>query len=101
MCLLAKKRPEVKNLIGIYAALSNKSQADIVNEYAGQGFGEFKPALADLAVDTLSPITNLMNRYLSDPEELDRILATSAVQAAEIADPVVSDVRRIIGFTGT
>jgi len=58
-------------------------------------------ALADLAVDTLSPITNLMNRYLSDPEELDRILATSAVQAAEIADPVVSDVRRIIGFTGT
>lgn len=96
-----EERPEVKNLIGIYAALSNKSQADIVNEYAGQGFGEFKPALADLAVDTLSPITNLMNRYLSDPEELDRILATSAVQAAEIADPVVSDVRRIIGFTGT
>lgn len=96
-----EERPEVKNLIGIYAALSNKSQADIVSEYAGQGFGAFKPALADLAVDTLSPITNLMNRYLSDPEELDRILATSAVQAAEIADPVVSDVRRIIGFTGT
>jgi len=67
---------------------------------AGQGFGVFKPALADLAVDVLSPITNLMNRYLSDPEELDRILAHAAEQAAKIADPIVADVRRIIGFTG-
>ena len=41
-----------------------------------------------------------MNRYLSDPEELDRILAHAAEQAAKIADPIVADVRRIIGFTG-
>lgn len=93
-------RAEIKNLVGIYAALSNKTDADIVAEYAGQGFGVFKPALADLAVESLSPITDLMNRYLSDTEELDRILADAADKAAEIADPIVADVRKIIGFSG-
>lgn len=93
-------RAEIKNLVGIYAALANKTDAEIVAEYAGQGFGVFKPALADLAVESLSPITDLMNRYLSDTEELDRILADAAGKAAEIADPIVADVRKIIGFTG-
>ncbi len=93
-------RAEIKNLVGIYAALSNKTDAEIVAEYAGQGFGVFKPALADLAVESLSPITDLMNRYLSDTEELDRILADAADKAAEIADPIVADVRKIIGFSG-
>ena len=93
-------RPEVKNLVGIYAALSERKDAEIVKEYAGQGFGTFKPALADLAVETLAPITELMNRYLAAPDELDRILSNAADRASEIADPIVADVRRIIGFTG-
>lgn len=93
-------RPEVKNLVGIYAALSERKDADIVKEYAGQGFGTFKPALADLAVETLAPITELMNRYLAAPDELDRILSNAADKASEIADPIVADVRRIIGFIG-
>ena len=93
-------RPEVKNLVGIYAALSERKEADIVKEYAGQGFGAFKPALADLAVETLAPITDLMNRYLAAPDELDRILSNAADKASEIADPIVADVRRIIGFIG-
>ncbi|RKQ69509.1 tryptophanyl-tRNA synthetase [Litorimonas taeanensis] len=93
-------RPEIKNLIGIYAALSGKTDADIVKSYAGKGFGVFKPDLADLAVERLSPITDLMNRYLADPDELDRILAAAADKASEIADPIVADVRRTIGFIG-
>jgi tryptophanyl-tRNA synthetase len=93
-------RPEVKNLIGIYAALSGRTDSDIINTYAGQGFGVFKPDLAELAVERLAPITDLMKRYLSDPEELDRILAKAADKATEIAEPVLADVRRIIGFTG-
>jgi len=93
-------RPEVKNLVSIYAALSDRKDADIVKEYAGQGFGTFKPALADLAVETLAPITELMNRYLAAPDELDRILSNAADKASEIADPIVADVRRIIGFIG-
>lgn len=93
-------RPEVANLVGIYAALSDKTDAEILAEYVGAGFGVFKPALADLAVAKLAPVTDLMNRYLSDPEELDRLLATAGDKAAAIADPIVADVRRIIGFTG-
>jgi len=93
-----KGRPEVENLVGIYAALSGQSPADVLAEYAGQGFGVFKPALADLAVTKLQPITDLMNRYLSDPQEIDHILAAGADAADQIAAPIVSDVRDIMGF---
>ena len=93
-------RPEVANLVGIYAALSGMTDEQVLNQYAGEGFGVFKPALADLTVEKMSPITDLMNRYLSDPEELNRILANAADKAAEIADPIVADVRKIIGFCG-
>lgn len=93
-------RPEVANLVSIYAALSGMSDVQVLAQYTGQGFGVFKPALADLTVEKMSPITDLMNRYLADPEELNRILAKAADKAAEIADPIVSDVRKIIGFCG-
>ncbi len=91
-------RPEVENLVGIYAALSETTPEAVLAEYAGQGFGAFKPALADLAVAKLQPITDLMNRYLSDPEEIDRILQRGSDAADEIAAPIISDVREIIGF---
>ncbi|MEN9018233.1 MAG: tryptophan--tRNA ligase [Hellea sp.] len=94
-------RPEVKNLVGIYAALSGMSNQEVLLEYSGKGFGIFKPALADLAVSKMQPITELMNRYLSDPEELNRILSKAADRASEISDPIVAEVRRIIGFSGS
>jgi len=93
-------RPEVANLVSIYAALSGKTDAEVLTQYSGEGFGVFKPALADLTVEKMSPITDLMNRYLADPEELNRLLAKAADKAAEIADPIVADVRKIIGFCG-
>ena len=93
-------RPEVQNLVGIYAALSEQSDAQVLAQYAGQGFGAFKPALADLAVEKLRPITELMRRYLSDPEELDRILASGADRANALSEPIMRDVRRVIGFSG-
>ena len=93
-------RPEVKNFVGIYSALSGKSDQDVLLEYAGKGFGIFKSALADLAVSKIHPITELMNRYLSDPEELNRILSNAADRASEISDPIVAEVRKIIGFSG-
>lgn len=91
-------RPEVANLVGIYAALSGKSDVDIISQYAGGQFGPFKSDLADLAVSKLSPITDLMSRYLADPDELDRILASGADKANNISEPIISDVRDIIGF---
>ena len=93
-------RPEIANLVGIFSALSEQSDAQVLAQYAGQGFGGFKSDLAELAVEKLGPITSLMARYLSDPDELDRILAKSGDQAAAIADPIVADVRGIIGFSG-
>ena len=93
-------RPEVANLVGIYAALSGMSDAAVLNEFEGKGFGVFKPALADLAVEKLKPITELMRRYLSDTDELDRILTSGADQANAICEPIIADVRKIIGFSG-
>ena len=93
-------RQEVANLVGIYSALSGQSDADVLAEYTGRGFGVFKPALADLAVAKLGPITDLMNRYLSDPDEIDRILKSGGQAADAIANPIMADVRRVFGFLG-
>lgn len=94
------ERPEVDNLIGIYTALSEQTRASVIEQFEGKGFGVFKPALAELAVEKLAPITTLMNRYLADPDEIDRILFAGADRAAAIADPIMADVRKTIGFLG-
>ncbi len=91
-------RPELSNLIGIYAALSEQPEDKVLAEYAGQGFGVFKPALAELAVEKLKPITELMNRYLAAPDEIDTILSSGADRADNIATPIVAEVRDIMGF---
>ncbi|MFN3537164.1 MAG: tryptophan--tRNA ligase [Brevundimonas sp.] len=91
-------RPEVKNLIAIYAALSDQTREQVTAEFAGQGFGVFKPKLADLAVSSLAPVTAEMRRLMDDPAEIDRVLQSGAERAAEIADPVVDEVKRIVGF---
>ncbi|PHR91589.1 MAG: tryptophan--tRNA ligase [Robiginitomaculum sp.] len=94
-------RPELKNLVGIYGAFSGLSDQEVLSQYAGQGFGVFKPALADLAVEILRPVSERMNTYLDNPDEIDRILAKGADAAAEIATPIVADVRKVMGFWGT
>ena len=91
-------RPEVKNLVGIYSALSGRSDQQILDEFAGKGFGVFKPALADLAVEKLQPITARMNTYLENPDEVDKILERGAQSAAKISTPILADVRKIMGF---
>ena len=91
-------RPEVKNLIAIYAALSDRTREQVTAEFAGQGFGAFKPQLAELAVSSLAPVTAEMRRLMDDPAEIDRVLKDGAERAAAIADPVLDEVRRIVGF---
>jgi tryptophanyl-tRNA synthetase len=91
-------RAEAKNLVGIYAALSGLTSEQVLAEYAGQGFGAFKPRLADLAVEKLGPIGAEMRRLLADPAEIDRILAAGAERARAVAAPVVADVKRLVGF---
>lgn len=91
-------RPEAKNLVNIYAALSGMTKADVIAEFAGQQFGTFKPALADLAVAELSPITMRMSELMADPAEIDRILGNGADRAAEIAEPVLAGAKDVMGF---
>ena len=91
-------RPEVANLVGIYAALSGTSKSDVLGTFEGQGFGAFKPALTELAVETLAPITAEFRRVMDDKAELDRILKDGGERAAAIATPIMQEVRQIIGF---
>jgi tryptophanyl-tRNA synthetase len=93
-----KTRPEAANLISIYAALADRTDADVVAEFAGKGFGVFKPALADLAVASLSPITSEMRRLMADPAEIDRLLADGAARARAIADPILKEIKDVVGF---
>ncbi|WP_417425712.1 tryptophan--tRNA ligase [Hoeflea sp.] len=93
-----KGRPEAENLVGIYAALSDRSRQDVIDEYGGQQFAAFKPALADLAVSVLEPITTEMQRLMADPSHIDAILKDGSQRANAIAEKTMADVREIIGF---
>lgn len=93
-----ENRPEVENLVGIFAALAAKSSDEILREWQGKGFGAFKPALAEIASQKLSPIADEMSRLLSDANALDAILADGAARAHAISEPVMKDVRRIVGL---
>ncbi|MES2539140.1 MAG: tryptophan--tRNA ligase [Pseudomonadota bacterium] len=93
-----KDRPEARNLVNIYAALSGHSVDQVIQDFAGAQFGTFKPALADLAVAKLSPITAEMNRLMADPAEIDRILADGADRADALARPILEQVYDITGM---
>jgi len=95
-----KDRPEALNLVGIYAALDGRTNAEVLAEFAGQGFGAFKPKLADLAVAKLGPVGESMRDYLSDPGEIDSILAAGAEKARSVAAPTLAEVKRLVGFWG-
>jgi tryptophanyl-tRNA synthetase len=95
-----KDRPEARNLVNIYAALSDQTIDQVLAEVGGQQFGTFKPALADLAVSKLGPITAEMQRLMADESEIDRILARGAEQAREITAPILKRTYEIIGMVG-
>jgi tryptophanyl-tRNA synthetase len=93
-----KGRPEAENLLNIYAALAEEPLAAVRAKFAGQQFSTFKATLGDLAVATLEPITREMRRLMSDTAEIDRILKAGAEKAQAIAEPIVAEVKKIVGF---
>ena len=84
--------------MGIYAALARVTVADVLAEFGGRGFAEFKPALSDLLVEKLVPISDQMRRLMDDPSHIDAILAQGADRAAAVADPVRDRVYEIVGL---
>jgi len=93
-----KDRPEARNLVNIYAALAGEAPETVLERFAGHGFGAFKPALAELAVATLSPISTEMKRLLADPAEIDRILGQGAERADALARPILARTQDIVGM---
>jgi tryptophanyl-tRNA synthetase len=93
-----KERPPVLNLVTIYGALSDRSVDDVLAEFAGKGFGVFKPALAELAISVIEPIREETDRYLADPGHLLHKLNVGRHWAAEIAEDTMTGVRLKTGM---
>jgi tryptophanyl-tRNA synthetase len=93
-----ESRPEADNLVGIYAALADRTKAEVLREFGGSQFSTFKKALAEVAVARIGPVNAEMKRLLADPGEIDRILADGAQRARAIAAPIMNQVKGIVGF---
>ena len=93
-----KDRPEAHNLLSIYSSLSDQTLEKVLKEFSGKGFSYFKPKLIDLAVETLNPISLEMRNLLKDTNQIDKILKNGAQKAREIAEPVLKDIKNLVGF---
>ncbi|HEX3424084.1 MAG TPA: tryptophan--tRNA ligase [Sphingomicrobium sp.] len=92
-------RPEAKNLVGIYAAVTGATVEEVLSQFAGQGFGTFKPVLADSLVALIAPVRKRLDELRRDPAEFDRILAKGAARASELAAPVLAGAKSAVGLT--
>lgn len=95
---LLDTRPEAKNLVAIYAALADQSEEAVLTQFEGKGFGAFKPALAELTVAKIAPITERYNELRQDTAHIDKVLGEGAVRARELARPTVAEVYETVGF---
>ncbi len=91
-------RPEARNLVGIYAALTDTDQSTVLQEFGNQGFGAFKSALTGLIIEELAPIRMETSRILDDRSGLIEILRNGAARASSIAEPIVREAERLVGF---
>ena len=91
-------RPEARNLVTIFAALADRAPDDVLAEHAGKGFGQFKPALADLAVAKLGPIRDETQRLLADRAAIDAILTRGAERARALAAPLLAQAQEAMGL---
>ncbi|CAN5348773.1 tryptophan--tRNA ligase [soil metagenome] len=91
-------RAEAKNLVTIYAALADLSPAEVLQDFAGKGFGAFKPMLADLAVASLAPIRGRLTALLEDRSAVASVLAKGAAKANAMASPTLLEVQQAVGL---
>ena len=91
-------RPEALNLINIYASFSNESVKEILKQFSGKGFAQFKESLSDLIISDISPITKEMKHLLNNKDEIIKILIDGSSKAQEIANEVLIDIKKIIGI---
>ncbi|HWC29355.1 MAG TPA: tryptophan--tRNA ligase [Dehalococcoidia bacterium] len=90
----------VNNLLGIYVAITGKTPEETMRDFAdARGYGDLKRRVAEVVVETLSPIRERHNQLMQDPAELDRLLAIGAEQARAYAAPKVEQMKRGMGLT--
>ena len=94
----AEKRPDADNLLGIYAALADQEKDAVIASFAGKQFSEFKGALTEIAVAKLGPIGGEMQRLMKDPGHVDAVLRDGGERARAMAEPILADVYRTVGF---
>lgn len=94
----AEDKPGVTNLMGIYSSLTGKELAAVEAEFAGQGYGIFKEAVAGAVTDALRPIQDEYARILADKAYLDGVLADGAAAAGRIAGRTLAKVYRKVGM---
>ena len=96
--VLLDRRPEAKNLVGIFAAIVGETPEQVLQRFEGQGFGAFKPALADAAIALLEPLRARLIELRRDDIALDAILAAGAERAAALAAPTLAEAYRAVGL---
>ena len=92
-------RPEARNLVGIYGAVTGETVEQVLARFAGQGFGAFKPALADVLIELLRPLRTRLEELRTDTAELDRILADGAERAGAMAAPTLAAAYKAVGLS--
>lgn len=93
-----KGKPGISNLLTIHSALSGKSVADIENEFAGKGYGDFKEAVAEVVVEYLRPIRNQALELLQDEAHLIKVLHNGADKAREVASATLAQTYKNLGL---
>jgi tryptophanyl-tRNA synthetase len=94
-----ESRPEARNLVGIYGAVTGESVEQVLARFAGEGFGAFKPALADALIALMAPLRTRLEQFRRDPAELDRLLADGAAKATELGAPTLAAAYQAVGLT--
>ena len=92
------EKPGVANLMNIYSAVTGKTMAEIETEFAGQGYGKFKPAVGDAVIETLRPIREEATRILQDKAYLESVYKAGAEKASYVANKTLRKVYKKIGF---
>ena len=93
-----EERLEAKNLIGIYASLTNSNIEKSVESFIGKNFSEFKEKLSEVLVDKIEPISLEIKKLLNDQTYLNNILQMGAEKANSIASKKIQNIKEIIGF---
>ena len=92
------EKPGVANLMSIYSSVTSKTYEEIEREFAGMGYGAFKPAVGEAVIDMLRPLQDETNRILKDKAYLESVYKEGAAKASYIANKTMRKVKKKVGL---